>query len=543
MEDMLAVLVIDDNVDDRTLYRRVLKKAFGDRLSLAEEVSGESGFDAIAKTEPRCVLLDYSLPGQNGIDVLKRIRSKHPHLAVILLTGQGNEAVAVQSMKEGAQDYITKATITPETLSRVIRVAMEHSALQQRVEEQHERMRERTAELGSANAALKAEIAERKQIEAQLIQAQKMEAIGNLTGGMAHDFNNLLGVIVGNLDVLHGLIKDNAAADELAGEALDAALRGAELTSRLLAFARRQPLRPARLDVNDLIDGVRRLLTRTLGEDIEIVQRLAPGVWPIVADPAQLEAALTNLATNARDAMPKGGRLAFTTANRALDADYAARHPEVVPGDYAMIEVSDTGAGIAPDVLTRIFEPFFTTKEQGRGTGLGLSMTFGFMKQSGGHINVYSEVGVGTTFRLYLPRDETGVEREQRPVLGEIPLGHGEVVLAVEDDAALRRIVARQARELGYSVLEAENAVTALALMERERVDLLFTDLVMPGEFSGLELARAAAERWPHIRVVLTSGFSEPKINAQLAAAAARLLTKPYRKEDLARALHTAIVS
>jgi signal transduction histidine kinase len=512
-------------------------------LSLAEEASGERGLDAIAKTEPRCVLLDYSLPGRNGIEVLKRIRSKHPHLPVILLTGQGNEAVAVQSMKEGAQDYITKATITPETLSRVIRVAMEHSALQQRVEEQHERMRERTAELGSANAALKAEIAERKQIEAQLIQAQKMEAIGNLTGGMAHDFNNLLGVIVGNLDVLHGLIKDNAAADELAGEALDAALRGAELTSRLLAFARRQPLRPARLDVNDLIDGVRRLLTRTLGEDIEIVQRLAPGVWPIVADPAQLEAALTNLATNARDAMPKGGRLAFTTANRALDADYAARHPEVVPGDYAMIEVSDTGAGIAPDVLTRIFEPFFTTKEQGRGTGLGLSMTFGFMKQSGGHINVYSEVGVGTTFRLYLPRDETGVEREQRPVVGEIPLGHGEVVLAVEDDAALRRIVARQARELGYSVLEAENAVTALALMERERVDLLFTDLVMPGEFSGLELARAAAERWPHIRVVLTSGFSEPKINAQLAAAAARLLTKPYRKEDLARALHTAIVS
>jgi CheY-like chemotaxis protein len=271
------------------------------------------------------------------------------------------------------------------------------------------------------------------------------------------------------------------------------------------------------------------------------VQRLAPGVWPIVADPAQLEAALTNLATNARDAMPKGGRLAFTTANRALDADYAARHPEVVPGDYAMIEVSDTGAGIAPDVLTRIFEPFFTTKEQGRGTGLGLSMTFGFMKQSGGHINVYSEVGVGTTFRLYLPRDETGVEREQRPVVGEIPLGHGEVVLAVEDDAALRRIVARQARELGYSVLEAENAVTALALMERERVDLLFTDLVMPGELSGLELARAAAGRWPHIRVVLTSGFSEAKINANLDTAAARLLTKPYRKEDLALALHAAL--
>jgi signal transduction histidine kinase len=428
-----------------------------------------------------------------------------------------------------------------ETNGLHLRLAKAKGQIEEHAKQLEERVRARTAELDRANAALTAQIAERKQAEAQLVQAQKMEAIGNLTGGMAHDFNNLLGVIIGNLDVMHDLIKDDAEADELAGEALDAALRGAELTRRLLAFARRQPLRPARVDVNDLVDGIQKLLTRTLGEDIEITQDLAPGAWPVVADAAQLEAALTNLATNARDAMPKGGRLSITTSNRGLDVDYAAQHLGVVPGDYAMIEVSDTGAGIAPDVLTRIFEPFFTTKAEGKGTGLGLAMLFGFMKQSGGHINVYSEVGVGTTFRLYLPRDEEGVVAAKRPAVEAVPLGHGEVVLAVEDNAALRRIVARQARELGYRVLEAENAVAALALMERERVDLLFTDLVMPGELSGLELARAAAGRWPHIRVVLTSGFSEAKINANLDTAAARLLTKPYRKEDLALALHAAL--
>jgi signal transduction histidine kinase len=430
-----------------------------------------------------------------------------------------------------------------ETTGMHARLARAQTRLEDHAREHEERVRARTAELGNANVALKAEIIERKQAEAQLVQAQKMEAIGNLTGGMAHDFNNLLGVIVGNLDVLHDLIKDDAEAGELAGEALDAALRGAELTRRLLAFARRQPLKPARIDVNELVDGIKQLLTRTLGEDIGITQHLAPGLWPIVADQAQIEAALTNLATNARDAMPKGGRLTITTSNRGLDADYAAQHLGVVPGDYAMIEVSDTGAGIAPDVLTRIFEPFFTTKAEGKGTGLGLAMVFGFMKQSGGHINVYSEVGVGTTFRLYLARDEGGVEAAKRPAVEEVPLGHGEVILAVEDNAALRRIVARQARELGYSVLEAENGVTALALMERERVDLLFTDLVMPGELSGLELARAVAGRWPHIRIVLTSGFSEAKIDANLNTAAARLLTKPYRKDDLARALRETLAS
>ena len=241
-------------------------------------------------------------------------------------------------------------------------------------------------------------------IEGQLRQSQKMEAIGNLTGGMAHDFNNLLGIIVGNLDLARERGGSDAELQEMVGEALDAALRGADLTRRLLAFARRQPLRPVRIDINELVSDTVRLLRRLLGEDIEISLELAEKIWPVTIDPAQLEASLANLATNARDAMPKGGRLIITTANRHLDADYVAVHADAAEGDFVMIEVSDTGTGMSEEIISHIFEPFFTTKEAGKGTGLGLSMVFGFLRQSGGHVNVYSEPGAGTTFRLYLPR-------------------------------------------------------------------------------------------------------------------------------------------
>ena len=423
------------------------------------------------------------------------------------------------------------------------RLAAARARLEDHARELEARVRERTIELEGSNEALKSEITERKQTQAQLVQAQKMEAVGNLTGGMAHDFNNLLAIVIGNLDVLRGLKKDDADVDELGGEALDAALRGADLTRRLLAFARRQPLRPERIEINELVGGIAKLLTRTLGEQIEVTLELAPDVWPVVADPAQLESSLTNLATNARDAMPRGGRLMIVTGNRHLDADYAAQHSEVTPGDYAMLEVSDTGAGMSPETMSHIFEPFFTTKVRDKGTGLGLSMVFGYVKQSGGHINVYSEVGVGTTFRLYLPRAGEGVEGRSRSTIEEIPAGRGETILAVEDNAGLRRIAVRQLRDLGYRVLGADNVAAALALLAQEKVDLLFTDIVMPGETNGFDLARIALGRWPDMRVVLTSGFPEAKINGTLgsAAAAARLLSKPYRKEDLARTLREVL--
>ena len=305
-------------------------------------------------------------------------------------------------------------------------------------------------------------------LEEQLHQAQKMEAIGSLTGGMAHDFNNLLGIIIGNTDVLRELETDDPEAEELTRNVLDAAFRGAELTRRLLAFAQQQPLSPRRIDVNQLVSGIIRLLSRTLGENIEIVLSLSSEVSPIVADPAQLEAAIANLATNARDAMPGGGRLAVATADCRLDADSVAPHSELVPGQYVMIEVCDTGSGMTQEVKNRIFEPFYTTKGRDKGTGLGLSMVFGFIEQSGGHINVSSEPGVGTTFRLFLPRatGETVVVTES--AVAQLLCGEGETILVVEDNDALRRVIGRQLSSLGYRVLEAKQADAALRVMEQE---------------------------------------------------------------------------
>jgi PAS domain S-box-containing protein len=388
-----------------------------------------------------------------------------------------------------------------------------------------------------------ADITERTKLESQLRQAQKMEAVGNLTGGMAHDFNNLLGIIIGNLDLLRDRQSGDADALELTGEALDAALRGADLTRRLLAFARRQPLQPERADVNELIAGIVKLLERTLGEQIQITLDLNPDTWPVVVDPAQLESALTNLATNARDAMHGGGQLIITTGNRSLDADYASQHAEVQPGDYALIEVSDTGTGMAPEVASHIFEPFYTTKEPGKGTGLGLSMVFGFIKQSGGHINVYSEVGIGTIFRLYLRRADAGADAAGAVLPAAPARGSGETVLAVEDNASLRRVVVRQLTELGYRVLEAEDVQTALRVLESEPVDLLFTDIVMPGGTSGYELARTALSGCPEIKIVLTSGFPEHKIAGDANAPNLRLLSKPYRRDELGRILRDVLDS
>jgi PAS domain S-box-containing protein len=385
------------------------------------------------------------------------------------------------------------------------------------------------------------DVTELRLIQQQLVQAQKMEAIGNLTGGLAHDFNNLLGIIIGNLDLLRPRLAGDPLSTELVTDALDGATRGADLTRRLLAFARRQPLQAERIEVNELVSGMVRLLSRTLGEAVEIALDLSPEVWPVVVDPTQLEASIANLATNARDAMPTGGKLMIATKNAHLDAEYAAQHHDVASGDYVMIEVSDTGAGMTPEVTSRIFEPFFTTKPQGKGTGLGLSMVFGFMKQSGGHITVYSEPGVGTTLRLYLPRAMPGAVAGPRE-RGAIAMGKGETILAVEDNAGLRRVVVRQLRKLGYRVLEAENAAAALEVLDREKVDLLFSDVVMPGEADGYALARQALERWPRLKVVMTSGFPAAKINGDREESSMFfLLSKPYRQEELARMLRDAL--
>jgi len=374
----------------------------------------------------------------------------------------------------------------------------------------------------------------------QLHQAQKMEAIGNLTGGMAHDFNNLLAIVIGNLELLKDRVGSRADAAGLVETALRASTRGAELTRQLLAFARRQPLEPKTVEVSELVAGTARLLERMLEGNITVRLVSEPGVWPVTIDPAQLSSAIVNLATNARDAMPKGGRLTIETRNTQLDAEYAAVNADVVPGDFVLVEVSDSGTGMTAETLSHVFEPFYTTKEAGRGTGLGLSMVFGFVKQSRGHIKIYSEPGEGTSVRLYLPRAAAAAPLAGTPPPAAEPQqGQGSVLL-VEDDADVRRIVAAQLADLGYAVVEAQSPQAALALLQGSEpaVDLLFTDLVMPGRMNGYELAAAALVERPGLKVLYTSGYSDSALRhgARLGEAE-HFLSKPYRKQDLARKL------
>ena len=392
--------------------------------------------------------------------------------------------------------------------------------------------------------AFSEDITDQRQLEDQLRHSQKMEALGHLTGGLAHDFNNLLAIIIGNLDVLAELRPGDAEQTELVQGAISAALSGSELTKRLLAFARRQPLLPEQVDLNMLVEEISMLLKRTLGQDIAVGLDLDRSIAPVTVDRVQLETAIANLANNARDAMPNGGRLLIATHTAHLDADYAAHHAEVVPGSYVAIEVSDSGQGMTPEVAARIFEPFYTTKAPGKGTGLGLSMVFGFMKQSGGHINVYSEPGRGTTFRLYLrPASTVGVAEDvEAPPLQPEAEAH-ETILVVEDNSQLRQIVVKQLIGLGFEVFEVDNAKRALELLAlKGKVDLLFTDVVLPGEMDGCALAREVVARCPDSKVLLTSGFPGARLtDMQTLGTSVRLLSKPYRKEDLARTVREVL--
>jgi PAS domain S-box-containing protein len=389
------------------------------------------------------------------------------------------------------------------------------------------------------------DLTEKRAADALLRQTQKMDAIGQLTGGVAHDFNNMLTVITGTIGILEDALADQPELANIARLIDEAAERGANLTRHLLAFARKQPLQPVELDVNALVLEAAKLLHPTLGEHIEITPRLAEDAWTALADPSQLTTAVLNLAINARDAMPNGGRLVLETANVFLDEGYANMHSDVTPGHYIMIAVSDTGTGIPPALLERVFEPFFTTKEVGRGTGLGLSMVFGFVKQSGGHVNIYSEDGHGTSVKIYLPR-ATGLQQTPAEVLvsGGIE-GGTETILVVEDDAMVRRYVMTQIQSLGYTTLEAPNAAEALRIIDDFlAIDLLFTDVIMPGAMNGRQLVEEALKRRPGLKTLYTSGYTENAIvhHGRLDSGVL-LLAKPYRTSELARMIRLALAS
>jgi PAS domain S-box-containing protein len=397
-----------------------------------------------------------------------------------------------------------------------------------------EQILKRTNEMLEQRVA--AAIAERAETEAQLRQAQKMEAVGKLTGGVAHDFNNVLQVIGGNLQLLVRDVAGNLRAEQRLQTAIAAISRGSKLASQLLAFGRRQPLTPKVVNLGRLVRGIDDMLRRALGEGIEIETIIAGGLWNTFIDKAQLENAILNLAINARDAMNGQGRLTIEAGNAALDDTYAMRHDDVLPGQYVMVAVSDNGAGMTTEILERAFEPFFTTKPEGHGTGLGLSMVYGFVKQSGGHVKIYSEPGQGTTVRLYLPRsreeEDVEIEFDAGPATGGT-----ETVLVVEDDEDVRGTVIDMLGDLGYRVLKAKDAQSALAIIESGvAIDMLFTDVVMPGPLRSPELARKARERQPNLAVLFTSGYTENAIvHGGRLDEGVDLLSKPYTREALAR--------
>jgi signal transduction histidine kinase len=379
---------------------------------------------------------------------------------------------------------------------------------------------------------------EQEAVESQLRQAQKMEAVGQLTGGVAHDFNNLLTIILGNSEILVDELKGDPGQCKMAETIFNAAERGAGLTQLMLSFARRQPMDPSTFELNGLVAKMGTLMNRTIGADIDIKFELADGLGKVTTDPRQLETALLNLVVNARDAMPDGGSLTIETSNVDISEDYAAQNIGITPGRYVLLALSDTGSGIPPDILNRVLEPFFTTKEVGRGTGLGLSMVYGFVKQSNGHLKIYSEVGHGTTIKIYLPRaDSEALIESPNTQPAEPILTGGESILVVEDDPDVRTFAVQQLCRMGYDVREATDGPSALNKIAADgSIDLLFTDVIMPGGMTGRQLADRLKNTHPEIKVLYTSGYTENSINHHgRLDPGVTLLQKPYRLDQLAR--------
>ncbi|WP_139139282.1 hybrid sensor histidine kinase/response regulator, partial [Sphingobium phenoxybenzoativorans] len=461
-----------------------------------------------------------------------------------------NAAVAARSMfvhehrvrrQDGAwRRFAIRALPVVDDAGKIVEWVGVHSDItHQRAAE--EALRELNATL---EARVVAEIDERRKAEAKLAQAQKMESIGKLTGGVAHDFNNLLQVISGNLQLLALDVAGNDRAETRIANAVAGVSRGSKLAAQLLAFGRRQALEPKVVNISRLVRDMDDMLRRAIGESVEVETIVGGGLWNTYVDTAQIENALLNLAINARDAMEGQGKLTIELGNAHLDADYADGHDEVTAGQYVMLAVSDTGCGMEAALIEKVFEPFFSTKGEGKGSGLGLSMVYGFVKQSGGHVKIYSEVGEGTTIKLYLPRSMESEDIEVQVETGSI-VGGTETVLVVEDDEEVRATVVEMLSDLGYRVLKSGDAGAALNVIESGvPIDILFTDVVMPGTLKSPELARKARERLPGIAVLFTSGYTENSIvHGGKLDAGVELLSKPYSREALARRLRHVLAN
>jgi len=492
--------------------------------------------------------------------ILERIVEASP-MAIVCVTPNRNVVIWNRAAENifgySAEEAIGRpySLVPPEAREEFDRLFVEalSGGVQQGIEMKHRRKDGRLIDVLFSAAAVYDEadalrgviyeledVTERRKVEERLNQAEKMESVGQLTGGLAHDFNNILGAVIGNLDLLEERLGEDKVAASYAKASLDAALAGAELVKRLLAFSRRQPLKHTRTDLRIAIRDFLPLLRRTLGEQVRIESRIASDCWPVLTDAVQLESAVLNLAVNARDAMPYGGTVKIECRNLVVDEGQARAENDLAPGDYVVLSVADSGTGMTPEVMAHAFEPFFTTKAHGAGTGLGLSMVFGYAKQSGGTVRLASEQGKGTTVRLYLPRaSEDDVADARGEAARESEPTGTERILYVEDNPQIRRVGETMLRKLGYEVTVAPTADTALDLFLSDGdFDLLFSDVVMPGRLNGTALGRELRARNPNIKLLFASGFASPGVGRdKIEAMGAQLITKPYRRSELARVL------
>jgi signal transduction histidine kinase len=549
MKDAKAnILVVDDDDGGRYLKTHVLRRQ-GYRVT--EAATGMDAIEQCCAVAPDLVLLDVMLPDINGVEVSRRIKAAHPGTVVLqtsaAVTSSRERAFALDS---GADGFLVEP-IEPAELLALAQALLRMRGAEQAVRRMNDSLEllvaERTRELTETTRRLEIEIAERRKTEEVLWHAQKLEAVGQLTGGIAHDFNNLLAVVVGSVEMIRGAFEaggelPRAKILRLLKASETATGRATKLTQQLLAFARRSTFTLDIVSLDEVLVACEPFLRRALGEANVLALDFEPDLWATRIDTSQFEAAILNLVVNARDAMPDGGRLEIATGNVAIDGVAARASPDLTPGAYVMIRVTDTGSGMDPDIAARAFEPFFTTKEVGRGTGLGLSQVYGFIKQSGGHVVIDSTPGAGTSFRLYLPRcdDVPHVSEREPQAAATAPAGH-ETVLIVEDNAEVLELAVTTISDLGYRVLTAADGPTALQIVQGdEPIDLLFSDVVMPGGINGFELISQARAIRNDLKVLVTSGYANvhrPGSNRP----AVPLILKPYRRGDLARSIRTAL--
>ena len=513
MTKPLRLLLVEDSDDDAALVTRELRR--GEFDATVERVETQAAFkSALQSKEWDLIISDFSLPHYNGLIALEDFKQSSKDIPFIIVSGTIGDEMAVAAMRAGARDYVLKGK-----LARLV------PAVERELRESTAR-REREVTL--------------RRTEEQLRQAQKMEAIGNLAGGIAHDFNNLLSVILSYSDLLAGDLSPGDPRRADLEEIGKAGKRAVDLTRQLLAFSRQQILQPRVMNLNDIVLGLDRLLRRLVGEDVEISTLTASDLQRVKVDPGQVEQIIMNLVVNARDAMPGGGKLTIETSYATLDESYVVEHPGVARGPYVMLAVTDTGTGMSEATLARIFEPFFTTKEKGKGTGLGLATVFGIVQQSGGQVCVQTELGKGTTFKIYFPRADPNAPVEA--IDSSVPqalksLQGTESILLAEDEESVRNLVAKILRRLGYNVLEAQSGGDALLICEQHdaTIDLLLTDVVMP-RMSGRHLVERLQPLRPQMKVLYMSGHTDDTILQQrVRDSGAAFLQKPITPDSLAR--------